>query len=231
MTKFETIFGIKESEIKDTCILMPLVPKGALNNFGVKDLFRGKIYTSGNAENFTLINTGIGASFTGDAVLYLSNTNCKNLILFGSCGLVKSHGGPGLGSLVTPVECYAMESFTNLLFKNYDFKPFFPDKLLIESFLNNNKHILRVNCATLGSLKLEEENANFFLEKDIRVVDMECSAFFSAAAHKHLKAMALLYISDIINEKPFYTESLPEDKVKLCCSVKSGIKSLCNFIK
>lgn len=231
MTKFEAIFGIKESEIKNTCILMPLVPKGAFNAFGIKNLSKGKIYSSGNAWNFTLINIGMGASFTGDAALYLSDTNCKNLILFGSCGLVKPSDGLDIGSIVTPVECYAMESFSDLILKNHNFKAFYPDEALVGSFLKTNKSVREVSCATLGSLKLEEDYMSLFSEKNIQVVDMECSGFFSAASQKNLKAMALFYISDIINEKPFYKPLIDEDRARLLSSIKEGIYSICSFIK
>ena len=231
MTKFETLFGIKESEIKDTCVLMPVLPKNALSLFGIKGFQRGKIYSSGNAENLTLINTGVGASFAGDAALYLADSCCKNIILFGSCGLVRSSGGITVGSLVSPGECRAMESFTNMLLKNNDFKTFYPDKAMLESFLNNNKDIQKVNCATLGSLKLEEESGDLFTEKNIQVADMECSGVFSAGAHKHLKAIALFYVSDIINEKPFYSEFSPDDRSRLLSSIASGIQSICRFVK
>ena len=231
MTKFETLFGIRESEIKTTCVLVPILPKSVADLFGIKNLSKGKIYSSGNANSFTVINTGIGASFTGDAILYLSNTNCKNLILFGSCGLVKSSDSLNIGSLVAPVECYAMESFTDMLLKHHAFKTFYPDKILLESFLNYNKTILKVSCATLGSLKLEEDYMCLFAEKNIQVVDMECSGFFSAATHMNIKAMALFYISDLVNEKPFYEKLSTEDEIKLSGSIKSAIKSICSFVK
>ncbi len=231
MTKFETLFGIKKSDIKDTCVLMPLLLKGALEGLGVKKLSRGKIYSSGNARNLTLIVTGMGASFTGDAVLYLSGTNCKNVILFGSCGLIKSEKGIGIGSIVAPVKCISMESFTDILLKNHGLKAFYPDRDMLGSFLNKNKGVKEVNCATLGSLKLEEDNLGLFTDKDIHVVDMESSGLFSAASLKGIKAMALFYISDIINEKPFYRPLVDEDHVKLSSSIKEGIYSICSFIK
>lgn len=231
MTKFETLFGIKESEIKNTCILTPLLSRGALEDFGIKNLSRGKIYSSGNAKHFTLVNTGIGASFTGDAALYISQTNCKNLILFGSCGLVKPCENLDIGSLVSPIECYSMESFSDLLLKNHTFKAFYPDEAMVGSFLKTNKSVKEVSCATLGSLKLEEDYLSLFSEKNIQVVDMECSSFFSAAIQKNLKAMALFYISDIINEKPFYRPLIDKDRVRLLSSIKEGIYSICSFIK
>jgi len=231
MTKFETLFGLKESEIKNTCVLMPLLPKGSLESLGVKTLSKGRIYSSGNSLSFTLVNTLMGAAFTGDAALYLSQTNCKNLILFGSCGLVKPCKGLDIGSLVTPIECYSMESFSDLLLKNHNFKAFYPDKALLKSFLKSNEDIPEVNCATLGSLKLEEDYLGLFSEKNIHVVDMECSSFFSAASQKNLKAMALFYVSDIINEKPFYKPLIDEDRVKLSSSIKEGIYSICSFLR
>ena len=231
MTKFEILFGIKESEIKDTCVLCPLVPKGALDEFGVKTLSKGKIYSSANTPSFTLINTGMGAALTGDAVIYLADTGCKNIILFGSCGLVKSSDGLDIGSLVAPMGCLSMESFSDMLLKKYGFETFYPDKDMVESFLNKNKGIRKVNCATIGSLKLEEENLSLFAEKDIQVADMECSCVFSAAMDKNIKAMALFYISDLVNEKPFYEKLSTEDEIKLSGSIKSAIKSICSFVK
>lgn len=231
MKKFETIFGVCESEIKDTCLVMPIVSKGCLSTLGIRKLSRGKIYSSGNSKFLTLVNTGIGAGFTGDAVLYLGDTKCKNIILFGSCGLLKQSCGLEIGSLVTPSECYSMESFSDLLLKNHNFKTFYPDNFLLRSFLNNNKSIIEVSCATLGSLKLEEDYMSLFSEKNIQVVDMECSSFFSAAMKKKLKAIALFYISDIINEKPFYKSLSQEDRLKLSSSIKEGLYSICSLLK
>jgi purine-nucleoside phosphorylase len=231
MTKFEVLFGIKESEVKDACVLMPLIPKDSLRPLGLKTISKGRIYSSGNSSSFTLINTLMGAAFTGDAVLYLSQTKCKNLVLFGSCGLVKPYKGLDIGSLVTATECFSMESFSGLLLKDHSFKVFYPDKALVESYLKNNKAVQAVTCATLGSLKLEEDYLNMLSEKNIQVVDMECSSFFSAASQKNLKAMALFYISDIINEKPFYRPLINKDRARLSSSIKKGIDSICTFIK
>ena len=231
MTKFEALFGVKESEIKNTCVVMPLIPKNSLEAFGVKKLSRGKIYSSGNSRHFTLIATGIGAGFTGDSALYLGDTGCKNLILFGSCGLVRADKNLDIGSLVAPVKCYAMESFTDMLLKNNCLGVFYPDPGLVDKFLAGKNEFQKVTCATLGSLKLEEENLGLLKEKDIQAVDMECSSFFSAAKHKHLNAMALFYVSDIINKKPFYSSLSREDETRLSFSIQSGIKSICSFIK
>lgn len=229
MTKFETLFGIKESNVKTTCILLPIITKDLLTAFNIGSFSRGRLYSSYNAQNFTIIHTGIGPGFAGDAVLYLAETGCKNIILFGSCGLLPLT--LTIGSLVTPVKCFAMESFTNMLLKKPVINAFYPDKTLIKAFLKDNSSLVKtVNCGTLGSLKLEEENIKLFNKKAVDVVDMECSSVFSAASYAGIKAMALFYVTDIINEKPFYKELSPEDNSSLCNSIKTAASILFKFI-
>lgn len=234
MTRFEALFGIKSSEVRKNCILMPLLQKGALGLLEIKNLKKGKLYSSGSNNDFTLIVTGIGAGFVGDAVLYLQETSCQNLILFGSCGLVKEKRGLAIGGLVSPFKCYANESFSGMLLeKNTSPKVFSAGANLYESFLEANQGagIKKVICSTLASLKLEEEIAASFIEKGIDVVDMECSAFFSASAYSGFNAIALFYITDIINKKPFYAGLDKNSKLILSRAVKNASGLLCKFIK
>jgi purine-nucleoside phosphorylase len=176
----------------------------------------------------------MGPALVGDAVLYLKETPCQNIILFGSCGLVNEKDGLSIGSLVSPFKCYANDSFTKMLLES-DIRPkaFYAHKALLEKFLNANQntHIRKVTCSTVSSLKLEQDFLGLFKERDIEVVDMECSAFFSAAAFAGLKAIALFYITDIIKKKPFYSGLGPVLKSKLHFSVKNAANLLCEFIK
>ncbi|MBU3911188.1 MAG: hypothetical protein KKD90_01220 [Candidatus Omnitrophica bacterium] len=234
MTKFEILFGIKETEIKKTCVLLPLLAKDMLSNLGIKKLSRGKLYSSGQAQDLTVIVTGIGAGLAGDAVLYLEETACQDIILFGSCGLVEPKRDLGIGSLVSPLLSYSLESFSGMLLdKTKDWKAFPPDKGFMERFLNaaGENEIQKVRCATLGSLKLEEGSVDLFREKDIDVVDMECSSVFSASRHIKKKVMALFYITDIINKKPFYIKLGIEDRLRLSSSIKTAARAICKSTK
>ncbi|MBU1147528.1 MAG: hypothetical protein KKD11_04180 [Candidatus Omnitrophica bacterium] len=228
MTTFQRLFGITNSEVKNTCMLLPLVQKNGLEWLGVKDLSKGKLYSSGNSKDFTVIHTGMGPALSGDAVLYLEKTPCRNIIVFGSCGLIKEEKDLNIGGLVTPEKCYSMESFTDMLAqerKKYDL--FYPDKTLLEKL----PEVKKVTCATLGSLKLEEGYRDSFEAKEIQVVDMETSAIFSAAQHIGKKAIALFYITDIINKKPFYRGLSAADRLRLSSSIKSASNILCDLIK
>ena len=228
MSKFKTLFGIDESRIKNTCILLPLLRKDVSKGLGINGFSRGKLYSTGENRHFTVIHTGIGPGFSGDAILYLKETRCQNIILFGSCGLVKEEKDLGIGSIVTPEECYSMESFTDMLMgKKVDFKSFFPDTSLLRQFPEAKKVI----CATLGSLKLEEKLTEEFVQKKIQVVDMECSACFSAAASIKKKALALFYITDIVNKKPFHEKLEHSDNKTLKDSIKSASCLLRDFIE
>ncbi|MBI4708098.1 MAG: hypothetical protein HY761_09275 [Candidatus Omnitrophica bacterium] len=234
MTKFKALFGVDASEIKKNCILLPLLPKGILAEFKINSLTKGKLFCSGNHNDYTVIQTGMGAAFTADAVLYLKETVCENIILFGSCGLVNKNNGLDIGSLVAPSKCWENESFSELLkdkFKKSNI--FYPDADLFKVLLTYRREIgvKEVSCATLGSLRLEEEMHDSLIKEQVDVVEMECSAFFAAAKHCALKAAALFYVSDIINEKPFYFDMEPELKAKIFSAVKSAVNLICESFK
>lgn len=231
MTKFQTLFGLNESHVRKTCVLLPFAGRDILARLGAPRFSKGKLYSSANTKDFTLIHTGMGPALLGDAVLYLGDTACRNIILFGSCGLVKEDVDLNIGALVAPGRCYSFESFTEMLSKiEKERKIFYPDGSLLENLLKF-KNVKIVTCATLGSLKLEEDHIDIFKEKKIQVVDMEASALFSAAKLIDRKAAALFYITDIINKKPFYEKLEDKDKSALLSSIKSGSRLLCEFIK
>ncbi|MFH1199343.1 MAG: hypothetical protein V1650_04220 [Candidatus Omnitrophota bacterium] len=252
MTKFEALFGIKAHEVKRNCILMPMLPKGIINDFKISKLNRGRIYGAGNSENLTLIHTLIGPAFTGDAVLWLKETKCENIILFGSCGGVRETKDLTIGSLVVPVKCYANESFTEFLGRGLSLKiassPAAPrnDTAKRLGRARNDTASLRENlvgglvkitgarkviCASIPSLKLEESMTGLFIKNKIDVVDMECSACFSAAKYTGLRAAALFYVSDVINKYSFYRELDVDKKERLASAIKTAATLLCKLTK
>ena len=233
MKDFEVLFGISEKEVKKTCVLMPFLLKEALGEFKIGHLARGKLYGAGNSRDFTLIHSGMGPALTGDAVLYLKDTDCKNVILFGSCGLLAENNGLGIGSLVSPLKDYSLESFSRML-ANQEITSdvYYPDKKLLEDWTSAAGSVITpVTCATVSSLKLEEERRGVWLKQGIEAVDMECSAFFAAASHSGLKAIALFYVTDIIGVKPFYQEIGLKDKAKILLARKKSADFLCKFIR
>ena len=234
MDTFETLFGMKKTDVKKTCVLLPLLSKDVLKRIGVHRLSRGTIYSSGDSAHFTLVRTGVGPALAGDAVLYLADTRCRTIILCGSCGLVDSSRGLQIGGLLSPTRCHAAESFTRLLEGDArGWKAYYPDKNLREQLLNAEGagDIKSATCLSIGSLRLQDAMRDTIRKKAIQVVDMECASVFAAAAHTGLRAAALLYVTDIIREKPFHAELSRGDKAILTSSMENAVRILCEFIE
>lgn len=115
MELFNTLFGIEAERVKASCIIMPFITRRTLPEFRIKKFSRGMIYGSGNGEFCTVFHTRMGDVFTGDAVLYLAETPCRDLYFLGTCGLLQRTPELKIGSLVSLSCCYAQESFTSLL--------------------------------------------------------------------------------------------------------------------
>jgi purine-nucleoside phosphorylase len=234
MTYFEALFGIKAEEIQKNCILLPLLTPGILKKFKIKKLYRGKLFGAASARKLSVVVSGVGPALAGDAVLYLKESPCQNIILFGSCGLVKEKANFSIGSLVAPAKSYFYESFSQLLLeKNKKPKAFLADEKLFRrlSEFGQNRGLRKVVCATVSSLKLEEKMQDVFIRTNIDVVDMECSAFFSACGFSGKKAASIFYISDIIKKKPFYSNLDSTCKLKLASAIEKATDLLCAFIK
>lgn len=230
MTRFEALFGIKRSLVQKTCVIFPVIQKEMLTAFKAGNISKGKLYGTAEGDGFTIIHTGMNAGLAGDAVLYLKEAGCKNIILFGSCGLARSNGSFGLGSLVTPSESYSYESFSSLMEGNYRSALFRPDAEFLSAVVEAGKEhdLKKVKAATISSLKLEEDMLDSFIQKGIEVFDMESSAVFSAANRSGIRAVALFYVSDVVKEKPFYEET---DKTLLSGAIKNAGDTICAFIK
>jgi len=230
MSAFKELFGVESSTIQKTCVVVPFLMAGLLKNLGIEKLQKGMLYSTAHTDSFSFIKTGISATLVGDAVLHLEDTCCQEIVYIGSCGLVQKTDQLNIGALVSPDKCFSFESFTDTLLQHTDkITTHYPDKPLLQTFLNNNLCInIQTVCGmSVGSLKCEEYYKNYFIEKDIQVIDMECSAVFSAAHRIKKKAVALLYVTDIIGEKPFYKLLEHTDRNKISCTVQA----VCELIK
>lgn len=234
MINFKTLFGIEASAVQNTCIVVPFLAPGLLKILGIETLKKGKIYSSANTATFTFIKAGIGALLIGDAILYLEQTNCRDIICFGACGLVEETGPLTIGSLVSPKECLSFESFTDVLLRHTNkITTQYPDQDLFQSFLKNDleQSILPVRGMSIGSLKCEDSYREFFIEKGIAAIDMECSAFFRAAHAIQRRAVALLYVTDILGKKHFFEPLEPQDRLRIDAAVMTACGIMSAFCK
>jgi uridine phosphorylase len=82
----------------------------------------------------------------------------------------------------------------------------------------------------VGSLALEETYLPRFRALGVNCLDMECSAVFSAAKHVRKRALALLYVSNSIPDKPWHEALDRRDIQRLGRSRKALAALLLGFI-
>lgn len=93
------------------------------------------------------------------------------------------------------------------------------------------QNIQPVTGMSIGSLKCEESYKEFFDKKGIEVVDVECSALFSAANSIKRKAVTLLYATDIIGKKSFFEPWGPKDKSRIDHAIQTACTEIQVFCR
>lgn len=210
MIAFEQLFGVPKEQIQKTCVLTPFLSKGLLHSFEIETLLKGAPFSCGQSKSFSLIHTQVGAPFVGDAVLYLADSPCENLIFLGACGAVKRTDLISFGSVVIPAKAVNCESFSDLITQQVDLlKTSFADEHLIKKLLEMDTSLVKVACASFGSFKLEELYIDFLLKNNIHIVEMEVCAFFHASRNIQRKGVALLYVTDLIGENHIFAPMTP----------------------
>jgi len=228
MTIFKKIFGLDESEVQKNCIICPI------NDFSLfirknDRISKGLLFSATNSEKATVISSK-NNFLLGDCVLYLKETLCENIFLFGSCA---STGALSVGDPVLAEKSFSFESFSDMLKKKNNPELFFPDKELFDKFhsFTKDKSLFPATLATVNSICLETDYLDWSKNNNVKCFDMETSIIFSSAKYIGRKAIALLYVTDIIGKQSFHEPLDENDRAKLLSSRKLISKLLVNFIE
>ncbi len=209
MPKFEQLFGVAKKDIRPTCILTPFLAPEILEALAIREVRHGSPFTCALAEQFTLIHTQIGAPFVGDAVLHLADSPCHNMIFVGACGAVDD-AQLSIGSVVIAESAANLESFSALLTKEpHPDQSGHANQDLVAALQPQENQLPKVNCASLGSFYLEESCADYLKEHGFDIMQMETCAFYEAARHTLRRAVALLYVSDILLHRQAFDPLTP----------------------
>jgi purine-nucleoside phosphorylase len=222
--EFKDFFGTESQNVKQDCIIcqnydLPLFAQDSSNGFFVKTAQSGKATVIALKNNF----------LAGDAVLYLKNTACKNIFLFGSCGAC---GDVESGDLMIIDKAFNFESFSKMV--SFDADPgFFPaDQELVSEFYGKNRYedMIKTNSACVSSLLLEPRYINWFKQNGVCAVDMESSIVFSAAKEIGAKAACFMYAADHIEKNPVGETLEDKLKKKISASRKKLTRMITEFI-
>jgi len=228
MAGFEKLFGLNADSFRKNCIICPS---------NDASLFINKSQNRKKGLLFSVDDTGFASVISsknnfliGDCVLMLKETSCRNLFLFGSCA---SAGKLKIGDSVAVDNAVCLESFSSMLDEAANSRSYFPDKGLFGRFYGfaKGKGLSASNCATVSSLYLEKGLTKYFADKRIDCADMESSIVYSAAGYAGLKALSVLYVTDIINKKQFFEPLSVIEKKKLNEARKRLSGLLSDFIK
>ncbi|MCL2390010.1 MAG: hypothetical protein FWD54_02710 [Endomicrobia bacterium] len=222
--KFKEYFGISPKDVQETCIICQsydaaLFSRETKNGFFVK---------TANAKNATVI--ALKNNFlAGDTVLYLRETKCKKILLFGSCG---GCGDVESGDLVIIDKAYNLESFSSMLSFDKDIKYKTFSQELFLSFYGKYPYedLIKTNSACVSSLVLENSYADWFKEKEVCAIDMESSIVLSAANETGIKSVCLMYVADHIEKNPPGNNLEEHTKSKISSARKKLAKMILDFI-
>jgi hypothetical protein len=224
MDTFKKLFGVEKSLIKPDCILTPLNEVDLFAGSRARGRARGEYFRVADSPHATLIGTRYSL-LAGDCVLGLADSPCKNIYLFNCCGGI----GGEIGAAYVVRKAYDFESFSRMLAGKPEAACQFADAGLAGEFASYSG-VPEGTCATVGSLALEETYLPRFRALGVNCLDMECSAVFSAAKHVRKRALALLYVSNSVPDKPWHEALDRRDIQRLGRSRKALAALLLGFI-
>ncbi len=228
MKRFNKTFNLRPEEIETNCIILPSNDRDLFSSLGIVKSSRGLFYNTDITPGCTLISLK-NRMFAGDCVLSLKETNCKNIILFGSCGSFSLKPG----ARAVSAGSFNMESFTGLLHteSSSGFTFIAPDKNLTDNLSDYiGKRAKKETFATVSSLFLEEIKKETIKSAGAVCVDMESSQVFSAAESAGIRAAGVFYVTDTIGKLLFYDRYTKEDADKIKGARKSLADKVSGFV-
>jgi nucleoside phosphorylase len=229
MKRFKKTFALNEKDIEPTCIVLPSNDRDLFASLEIIKSSRGLFYNTDTARGCSVISLK-NRMFAGDCLLSLKDTNCSNIILFGSCGSFNLNPA----EKVVSAGAFNMESFTELLRsgKTTEFDFTNPDEKLSDNLRKYiGRGIGREVFATVSSLMLEEIKGDIIKSSGAGCVDMESSQVFAAAEHAGIRALGVFYVTDTVGKLSFYDRYPKETADKIKGARKSLANQLCGFIK
>ncbi|MBU0683442.1 MAG: hypothetical protein ABIH85_06095 [Candidatus Omnitrophota bacterium] len=226
---FKFCFSIEPSVFPDTAVITPFIPvKNFEKNSKRITSFKGRVYSGvileKNKHRFAVIRSGMGASFAGDAVLFMKNTSIRRIIFAGACGGL---GETRIGDIVLCDKAFDGETFSKYHLPDFSMKQVF-DKgtfksanreylKLAETFLfaklNEIGTVRTGTVFSIGSLLAEtRQNLSEIDAQGFLGIDLELAAVYHAATASRIAAIGLIFVSDLPRTKPLWGNMTALDK-------------------
>jgi purine-nucleoside phosphorylase len=227
----EVTLGCPPGEIAENVILTPFmhlksfsrhVEEATLVPLSPPFFFQGFTATFRGAR-VTVIRTGVGPSRVGDCISFLSLSGAKNLLFAGAVGSLRPDWA--LGDFFLPLTAADGEGYTRYLGRDFgelvSEAPEISCSGGLESTLRETLKARGIapregRVFTIGSIAAEApENLLLLRERGFDALEMELSAFFSAARHHGLLGAALTYVSDLPIESSLWEKKAQKEEAAL----------------
>lgn len=229
-TMIKTLFGCEIEDIKEDVIISPIWSLSRFTEKAEKVIkhfkgwYRGVSLTYGG-KGITVINSCIGAPLTGDCVIALGYTYCKNILFSGSAGGINNLYN--FGDIVVSDCAVIGEGFSRFHKKDFREDCFgeevYGSKALADVLFkksNDYGEDMGVNVykgkifSTDSILGENKKSFGFMMEKGCDGVEMELSAVFTASKAIGRNAAGLITISDLPLKYKSLFEGVKENDIK-----------------
>jgi len=229
MSTFKHFFGSSSDIFPDTAVVAPFIPVEKFSHNGhLVDTFKGKMYSGGiierDAKRFAVISCRIGDRLVGDAILWLKGSPVKNIIFVGSCGGLN---GSNIGDLLVCTAAFNGEGFTRYHCSEKQIEDILKEEALMRGddkytnkcadficeHISRDMKVTEGEIFTIGSIAAETcENIKIISRHGFKGIEMELSAVYSASKISGIRAVGLLYVSDLPGEKAIGEELSQTEK-------------------
>jgi hypothetical protein len=223
MDVFKKLFGVEKSRIGPRCVLTPLDEVGLFVGAGAPRV-HGDYFRVADSPHATLIGTRYSL-LAGDCILHLADTPCRDIYLFNCCGGIDA----GIGTAYSVTKAFDFESFSGMLAGKGEAGCYQADAELARAIASFSG-LAEGTCATVGSLALEAMHVPRFRALGVSCLDMECYAVFAASQKAGKRAVALLYVSNSIPDKPWHEQLDRRDVQRLGRARRDLAAMLLRFI-
>lgn len=226
----EVVFGCRPEDVRPEVILSPFIPLRAFRRHLEEDVlelsppffFKGLTGSFGS-RSVTVIATGVGPSRVGDCLGFLSFTPARRVFFAGAVGgLARGHA---IGDFFVPTEVADGEGYTRYATRPFEdvareapaaALPEAPRQALERFLAAEGIRPVRGRVFTVGAITAEsQENLHTLARLGYDAVEMELSAFRSAAALHGFEPTALTYVSDLPLGSSLWAEKTPEEQEAL----------------
>jgi purine-nucleoside phosphorylase len=219
--------GCSPEAINENVIIAPFWEPDIYKDYvdSIVEIVKDKVFEiTYQDKKITYIRSGIGAPQTGETILALGCTKCKQIIFTGSVGGLSED--QEIGHFIVPKYSISGDGYSKYLngslWNHEEFKAAYPNKELSSKIMEaatNELYETEIKLSAESIFSTDAIIAQFMYIDQIKEkfgckgIEMETTAVFTASTILGIRTAALLQISDVcVNKKSLYSGRTEKDQ-------------------